>query len=317
MARRTVPLIVVAVLVAGPAAAQVKEVLEFAGPSRTGQVTIRAELLLPEGSSSGRPAMIIHHGSGGVGEREHSYAREFLAMGVAAIVLDSFTSRGVKDTVANQSAVSNNDMLADAFNALRAAIQHPRLDPARIGIVGFSKGGTVALQSGLANVAERFAPGGPRFALHVPFYPGCGTQYRDARTAGAPMLVLIGGADTYVGTQPCVSYAAKIKAAGGNVEAVVYPNAQHGWDSAPRSYQIPNGENYSKCVFIEQPDGSWIEQTSGVTTHGPGGRPIEGAARQAAAGCRTLGVSGGPDADAKAKSLAALKSAVKAALRLD
>lgn len=304
-------------LLAAPALAQVKDILEFQSPSRSGPVTVKAELFLPEGNATGLPAMLIHHGSGGVSnEREYAYAREFVAMGVAAIVPDSFTPRGVKSTVADQSAVTNNDMLADAFGALKEAAKHPRLDPARIGITGFSKGGTVAMQSALLQVAERFAPGGPRFALHVPFYAGCGTQYLNVKTTGAPMLVLIGGADTYVGTQPCLDYAAKIKAAGGTIETVVYPAAQHGWDSAGRSYQIANGENFSKCIYVEQADRSWIEQTSGVMTHGPGGRPAEGAGQKALSACKTLGVSGGPDAETRAKSMEALKAAMKAAFRL-
>ncbi|WP_300300154.1 dienelactone hydrolase family protein [Ferrovibrio sp.] len=307
-------------LAALPVMAEVKkEILEFSGPSRGGPVTVRAELFLPDALAGTRlPAMLIHHGSGGVSnEREYAYAREFTAMGVAAIIPDSFTPRGVKSTVADQSAVTNNDMLADAFGALKAAAGHPRLDPARIGITGFSKGGTVALQSALVSVAERFAPGGPRFALHVPFYASCGTQYLNPKTTGAPMLVLIGGADTYVGSQPCLDYAAKIGATGGRVEAVVYPNAQHGWDGAGAAYRIANGENYSKCVYVEQPDRSWIEQTSGVMTNGPGGRAIEGANQKALAACRTLGVSGGPDADARTKSMAALKATMRAAFGLN
>lgn len=305
-------------LLPGPAMSQIKEILEFQVPSRGGApVTVKAELFLPEGTARGLPAMVIHHGSGGVtNEREYAYAREFIAMGVAAIIPDSFTPRGVKSTVADQSTVTNNDMLADAFHALKAATAHPRLDPARIGITGFSKGGTVALQSALVGVAERFAPGGPRFALHVPFYASCGTQYLNVKTTGAPMLVLIGGMDTYVGSQPCLDYAAKIKAAGGIIETVVYPNAQHGWDGAGRPYSISSGENNARCVYVEQADRSWIEQTSGVMTNSPGGRPIEGANQKAQAVCRSLGVSGGPDADAKAKSLEALKGAMRAAFRL-
>jgi len=304
-------------LASQPVAAQIKETLEFQSTSRSGPVTVKAELFLPDGTATGLPAMLIHHGSGGVSnEREYAYAREFIAMGIAAIIPDSFTPRGVKSTVADQSAVTNNDMLADAFGALKEAVKHSRLDPARIGITGFSKGGTVALQSALVQVAERFAPNGPRFALHVPYYASCGTQYVNVKTTGVPMLVLIGGADTYVGTQPCLDYTAKIKAGGGNVETIVYPNAQHGWDGTGRNYQIANGENFSKCIYVEQADRSWVEQTSGVMTNGPGGRGIEGANQKALSVCKTLGVSGGPDAEAKAKSLEALKAAMKAAFRL-
>lgn len=299
------------------AQAQTKGILEFTSPSRNGPVTVKAELFLPEGISGRMPAMVIHHGSGGVSNtREYSYAREFTRMGVASIIPDSFTPRGAKATVEDQSTVSTNDMIADAFGALKSAAAHPRLDPARIGITGFSKGGSVAMRSGLELMVNRHSRDGPRFALHVPFYAGCDTIYANMRTTGAPMLVLIGGADTYVGAERCVFAVERMRAAGSKVDMIVYPNAQHGWDGTGRAWSYPNGENYSKCVYVEQPDRSWVEQSSGLTTSGRDGRVIPDAARQALAGCKTLGVSGAPDAEVKEASLEALKGAMKAAFGL-
>lgn len=296
------------------APAQTKEILEFTSTSRNGPVTVKAELFLPDGVAGRMPAMVIHHGSGGVtNTREYAYARDFTKMGVASIIPDSFTPRGVKATVEDQSAVSTNDMLADAFGALKLAAAHPRIDPARIGITGFSKGGSVAMRSGLEVMANRHAKDGPRFALHVPFYAGCDAIYHNMRTTGAPMLVLIGGADTYVGPERCVFAVERMRAAGSKVDMVVYPNAQHGWDGTGKAWSYPNGENFSKCVYVEQPDRSWVEQTSGLTTIGRDGKTIPDAAQKALAGCKTFGVSGGPDAEAKEKSLAALKDAMRTA----
>jgi dienelactone hydrolase len=300
-----------------PALSQVREILEFTGPSKKGPVTVKAELFLPDGVSGRMPAMVIHHGSGGVSNsREYAYAREFTKMGVASIIPDSFTPRGVKSTVEDQSTVSTNDMIADAFAALKLAAAHPRLDPARIGITGFSKGGGVAMRTGLQLMVDRHAKDGPRFALHVPFYPGCDTIYRDMRTTGAPMLVLIGGADTYVGTERCIFAVERMRAAGSAVDMVVYPDAQHGWDGTGKAWSYPNGENFSKCVYVEQADHSWVEQTSGLTTMGRDGKLNAEAARQALAKCKTLGVSGAPDPEVKAKSLEALKDAMRAAFKL-
>jgi len=304
-------------LLAVAAEAQVKEILEYPGPSRAGPVSVKAELFLPPGDAAGLPAMVIHHGSGGVTDaREYAYAREFIKMGVAAIVPDSFTPRGVKSTVTDQSTVSTNDMIADAFGALKLAAAHPRLDPKRIGITGFSKGGSVAMRTGLELMVKRYVPNGPRFALHVPFYPGCDSIYHDMRTTGAPMLVLIGGADTYVGTERCVFAVERMRAAGSQVDMIIYPNAQHGWDGIGKAWTYSNGENYSKCIYIEQADHSWVEQTSGLTTTGRDGKVNREAAQKALAACRTLGVSGAPDPETKAQSLAALKDAMRRAFNL-
>lgn len=296
----------------------VKEVLEFPGISKGAPVAVKAELFLPAHATGRLPAMVIHHGSGGVTDaREYAYAREFTKMGVASIIPDSFGARGIKSTVSDQSGVSTFEMVVDAFGALKAAAKHPRLDPERIGITGFSKGGSVALRSALSSFAERNAPGGPRFALHVAFYPSCDSHYYRANTTGAPIFALLGGKDTYVGTEPCLEFTAKMKAAGAKIETVVYPDAQHGWDGEGKPWAVSSGENYSKCVFVEAPDRSWTERASGVKVVGTDGRPIAGAYDQAYAKCRTSGVSGAPDFDAKQKSLALLKSAMREALKLN
>ena len=142
-------------------------------------------------------------------------------------------------------------------------------------------------------VAAAGVPAGLRYALHVPFYPSCNTQYYRPQTTGAPIYMLLGGADTYVGVEPCQTYAEALRAAGARVEVKVFPECQHGFDGGRALGRSRRGENYSQCVFQQQPDSSWIERESGVTTIGSDGKPIQGAYAKALAVCRTLGVSGG------------------------
>ena len=238
------------------------------------------------------------------------YARELVQLGLATFVIDSFKPRGITSTVQDQSSVTANEMLADAFAALQALAAHPRIDGRRIGITGFSKGGTVALLAAHETRAARALPAGLRFALHVPFYPWCGTQHYKPKTTGAPIYMLLGAADTYAGVEPCQRYAEMLKAQGATIEVVVYPDAAHGFDGG-RAYQVARGENMSRCVFVQQADGSWTETLSGITTNDSKGQRIEDAYRQALAHCRTYGVSGGPNEAARAKSMQALKTYVQ------
>ena len=304
-------LILMAMAALAPALAQEKtEKLTFSQAYRGKTITVGGDLLLPPGSAK-VPALVIHHGSGGVSEsREWRYAREILKMGVATFVIDSFTPRGITSTVKDQSTVTANDMLFDDFAALKALANHPRIDAQHIGIVGFSKGGTSALTAANEGRASRALPPGLRYALHVPFYPSCGSQYYKPKTTGAPIYLLLGAADTYVGTAPCQEYVAALKAEGARIELTLYPNAKHGFDGNA-AYTVPDGENYSRCVFAQQPDGTWKERVSGITTFGVNGQIFEAEYKKALGVCRTHGVSGGPDAEAKAKSMAALKSYVQ------
>lgn len=275
-----------------------------------GSVTVTGDLYLPPGNAK-VPAMIVHHGSGGISDsRERRYARALVNMGVAVLVLDSFTARKVSSTVSNQESVSSFDMMGDAFAALKLLAAHARIDGKRVGIVDFSKGGSVALLAAHEAKAAKEAPQGLRFALHVPFYPACVNHYYRPRSTGAPIYLLLGEADTYVGVGPCREYAAIMKAQGARIETALFPGAKHGFDGGS-AYSVATGENWSRCVFVEQPDRSWKERTSGAVTNEPSGKRIEAGYRQALAKCRTLGVEGAPNADAKAKAMDLLKSYVQ------
>jgi dienelactone hydrolase len=287
-----------------------REVLSFTQQHRGKTITVGGDLLLPAGADK-VPALLIHHGSGGVSaDRERRYASELVKLGVATFVIDSFKPRGITSTVQDQAAVTTNEMLADAFAALKVLAAHPRIDGRRIGITGFSKGGSVALLAAHEARAAAALPDGPRFALHVPFYPWCGTQHYKPKMTGAPIYVLIGAADTYVGVEPCQRYAQALKGEGASIDVVVYPGAPHGFDGG-RAYQVAGGENYSRCVFVQQPDGTWKETFSGITTNDSKGRRMEDAYRKALAKCRTYGVSGGPNEAARTQAMQALKTYVQ------
>lgn len=300
-----------ALLSCGTAQAQQRETISFESRQKGQPVQVTAEIYWPTAVGP-VPAMVIHHGSGGVSDqREGRFAREMVAMGVAAVVIDSFKPRGVTSTVHDQSAVTGQDFNLDALMALKALNSNARIDRAHIGIMGFSKGGTSALMASHEQlIAAAGIPAFLRYALHVPFYPSCSVQYYKPRTTGAPIYMLLGGADTYVGTEPCQTYAATLRAAGGRITVKVYPDAPHGFDGA-RPYSIGGGENYSQCVLQQQADRSWLERKSGVMMIGVDGKPIPGAQAQALAVCRTLGVSGGPNDAAARQSMEDLKGFVR------
>jgi dienelactone hydrolase len=305
-----------AVLVAALAAAtstaraQQRETISFESRQKGQPVQVTAEIYWPA-KPGAVPAMVIHHGSGGVGEREARFAREMVTMGVAAVVIDSFKPRGVTSTVQDQTAVTSQDFNLDALGALKALGANGRIDRNKIGIMGFSKGGTSALMAAHEQfMAAAGVPPGLRYALHVPFYPSCGAQYYRPQITRAPIYMLLGQADTYVGYEPCQTYGQALQAGGATVQVTVFPNAMHGFDGgAP--YAVSRGENYSKCVFQQQADRSWIERASGVMTVGTDGKPIQGALGKALAVCRTLGVSGGGNDAAAKQSMDDLKGYVR------
>lgn len=277
------------------------------------RIDLPATLFLPQGTAK-VPAMVIVHGSGGVTrQREGRYARELQRMGVAALVIDSFSPRGISTTVSDQGQISSLQMTVDAYFAAVALAKHPRINPAKIGVMGFSKGGTVSLYASRRDFLNRLKkrlPAVRPFALHVAFYPWCGNFWTDMRTTGMPVYALIGARDTYTGVEPCLEWVRRSRAAGADVSSTVYPGATHGWDG-DNTWRLESGQNFSQCVFEQQADGSWKERVSGIQFIDASGQRDRDAYRRAVGRCMSRGVSGGLHLETKTRSMADLKARVR------
>lgn len=193
--------------------------------------TVTGTLALPPAANGRLPAMVIAHGSGGIlPGREDAWAARLNALGIATFVVDSFTPRGLQSTSRDQSRLSTMANLADALAALRLLATHPRIDPARIGVMGFSRGGQVALYSALEPLRRGMIDGNLRFAAHVALYPSCSIPYRAGEVGTAPILMLLGGADDYTPAAACRDYAAWFASKGAPVEVIAYEGAYHDFD---------------------------------------------------------------------------------------
>ena len=69
--------------------------------------------------------------------------------GFATFVIDSFTGRGIANTITDQAQLSSYVMMNDAFAAFAVLAKHPRVDPDKIAVMGFSKGAIPALYASM------------------------------------------------------------------------------------------------------------------------------------------------------------------------
>ena len=74
-------------------------------------VTIAGSLRIPSLGADRLPAVILVHGSGGVGEMSIA-GREFNGIGLATFAIDSFTARGLQSTSANQALLGRLNMFS-------------------------------------------------------------------------------------------------------------------------------------------------------------------------------------------------------------
>jgi dienelactone hydrolase len=240
------------------------DTLTFEHPAACKPARVSASLHLPP-SEAPLACMVILTSSAGVQRhREHFYAEALNGAGVAALIVDSFTGRGVRRTVADQTLVSGAQMEGDAFAALALLRQDRRINPARIGVMGVSKGGVATLNAAIA-VRQRWRNGFPHlFDLHVAICPGATAQHRDPTTHGKPIYFMLAARDDYTPAPLAVEYAERMRAAGNTqVKVKVYGNAHHGWESIGPVVEVRDAENWSCCRNWIEDDGSHFVVAAG------------------------------------------------------
>jgi dienelactone hydrolase len=226
---------------------------------------IAAELRLP-GDLERYPAVILIHGSGGVTANVDRWARELHAIGVAAFIVDCFTGRGVAETVTDQTRVGALTMIVDAYRALDHLAQHRNIDPNRIALMGFSKGGFAAIYASLIRFQKMYGPKLAKFAAYIPFYPACATKYIDDEiTVDAPIRIFHGAADDYVPIEPTRKYVARLLAAGRPVELTEFPGAHHVFDNPLYLPFVnpPNPKVAGFCYREERTPGEIVSTSTG------------------------------------------------------
>ncbi|CAH1659890.1 Dienelactone hydrolase [Hyphomicrobiales bacterium] len=210
--------------------------------------TIIGQLTIPTASRTPGPAMIVMHGSGGIlPGRENDWAARFNELGVATFVVDSFKPRGFASTGDDQSRLPLAASVTDALTALKLLATHPGIAKDRIGIVGYSKGGQIALYTTLEPFRRAVIDDELRFALHIAFYSSCSIPYTSEEVSPAPVFLLLGGDDDYTPAAHCGRYVDFLRSKGALVEMFVFAGAHHGFDLPTPVRYLPRAQTARDC----------------------------------------------------------------------
>jgi carboxymethylenebutenolidase len=242
-------------------------------PSADGRTTLVGYVFRPAVESGKRvPAVVMMHGRQGaystaahgvydattLSQRHQFWGRFWAGQGYMAVLVDGFGPRGYPEGFGRHTYGTRPDELnevtvrpLDAYGALAFLRSLSTVYPDRIGLQGWSNGGSATLAA-MAPDAPGLPAGDPAqgFRAALAFYPACGLKDHFAATryqAYAPLRVYIGTADEEVSPQKC---RALLTDAGGDVRIHFYDEATHDFDDpGPRRQQLPaNAEARSDVI---------------------------------------------------------------------
>jgi dienelactone hydrolase len=196
------------------------------------------QILLPAGPGP-HPAVLFFHGCGGLQEFSLPRARETVAQGYAAIIVDSFTGRNLDwRLTCSGRALQGGERAADVITALEHVRTISDIDHNNMFLMGFSHGGWTVMES-LA-YGDALPPGlldSPGNHLRgvrgvIAWYPYCGfgVEFAGGWDSELPVLMLLAAEDQTTDPQPCIDVAQLQSGNGKIVDWEIYAGVDHGFD---------------------------------------------------------------------------------------
>jgi dienelactone hydrolase len=266
---------------------------------------------MPKNAKGKVPAVVIMHGAGGVNNHYFEVGRILNGIGIAAFVVDSFETRGIRsvqDLKGKKLPHSFAIRISDAYAALELLSTHPKIDKRKIALMGYSHGGSVALFVASKKIRYSFIADDLRFAASIAYYPFCFPQIKDIDFTDAPVLMLLAEEDNMAPAKPCLDYARRIKDSGVDIKTIIFKDAHHQFPVLPgkKIIKVPELADLSNCgkneYWFLRNDGTWYSSHLKKTFAevDPGGLMTD---------CKKDGeaIMGGNE-EAKAKSISDFKS---------
>jgi len=226
-----------------------------------------------------KSVVIVSHGSVGVDQRVFDRVDQLQEIGVAALVIDHWGSRGLGEVLSDlrgaaSKGASELNMSFDIYTA--ASMLRKERDFEKVGTIGASFGGgaqITAQQKWAGSVMERTY----EYLYRRPFvvrpldaqvslYAWCGyrNKLRDAFN-GSPLLIINGDKDTQTPARLCEQLAPWMNERGGKVQMITLKDEVHGFDDRHYQTWIPLVQHMGQCDLMIDERGT-TNLTTGTLT---------------------------------------------------
>jgi dienelactone hydrolase len=192
-------------------------------------------------------------------------ARALVDAGIAVVLVDSFTPRGVSEVWSDQLRISFGKRLQDVHHVLDALRADPRFMAQKIAIGGHSNGGVMALLSSYADLAPLLGRSSAGFNAFIATSAACNLTPKGTRLNG-PLFLVNGTKDDYCWPEPCIDEVKRLVEAGQPARITLIDGAYHSlsttgvtWNprvmrpprEAPRVYYKTFGYDSSSASTVE------------------------------------------------------------------
>lgn len=189
---------------------------------------VRAYLCRPNSDAANLPAVVVLHGSDGATAALRPFTQGLAALGYVALYINYFSQTPPPGPqgffraplATNRAFPTWLQNVADGTSFLQA---QEGVDPARVGIIGFSLGTSVAALSAILD---------HRYRAFVEFYGVLPAAFVSRAGELPPTLILHGDADQIVDVAEAYVFRDALAAAGVPNEIQIYPGADHAFGGA-------------------------------------------------------------------------------------
>jgi dienelactone hydrolase len=186
----------------------------------TGGKDIRLDCYLPQGTNK-FPTVIALHGSGGDHLSMSGPASQLAEQGFAVYVLHYFDRTGVVEIEKSALVRHFPVWMKTLWDAVSFVEQQAAVEPSRIGLIGFSLGGYLAVCGAAID---------PRIKVVVEFFGGFPKEMKWFMRRLCPMLILHGESDPIIPVSEAYYLREILQSKNIPYEMQIYPGAGHGFD---------------------------------------------------------------------------------------
>lgn len=258
------------------------------GPARAAEETVKftslhdnvelvGYLFLPKDTAFPAPGIVLMHGRAGayssaakgvytaktLSQRHRQRAEWWAGQGYAALIVDGFGPRGYPAGFGRHTYKDRPTELdetevrpQDAYAGLLYLRSRREIAGARIGLMGWSNGGSTVLAAMADNAPglDRIGGAAQGFRGGLALYPGCALKdkYKGGLVPYAPTRIYAAELDEEVSPKICATLTERSKARGADLVLQIYPGAVHGFDDPAPARQADPANSAATRDVTEQ-----------------------------------------------------------------